>query len=219
MKRTSFGLVIIFILLTTYRPNLEFLNSENINIKIIKIENNEILEDKKIKENLNYLYRENLFFLNYEEVQKHLKSHSFIESFTIKKVYPSTLKINIIEKTPIAVLHNQKKKFYISDKGSLINYIKIKKFENLPNVFGSGRNFIELHKNLEKINFPFEVIKSFYFFDSGRWDIILKDEKIIKLPINNYLLSLKNFMQFKLNNDFDKYKVFDYRIKDQLILN
>ena len=136
MKRTSFGLVIIFILLTTYRPNLEFLNSENINIKIIKIENNEILEDKKIKENLNYLYRENLFFLNYEEVQKHLKSHSFIESFTIKKVYPSTLKINIIEKTPIAVLHNQKKKFYISDKGSLINYIKIKKFENLPNVFG-----------------------------------------------------------------------------------
>ncbi len=101
----------------------------------------------------------------------------------------------------------------------MINYIKIKKFENLPNVFGSGRNFIELHKNLEKINFPFEVIKSFYFFDSGRWDIILKDEKIIKLPINNYLLSLKNFMQFKLNNDFDKYKVFDYRIKDQLILN
>jgi len=219
MKRTSFGLVIIFVLLTTYRPNLEFLNSENINIKIIKIENNEILEAKKIKESLNYLYHENLFFLNYEEVQKHLKSHSFIESFTIKKVYPSTLKINIIEKTPIAVLHNQKKKFYISDKGSLINYIKIKKFENLPNVFGSGRNFIELHKNLEKINFPFEVIKSFYFFDSGRWDIILKDEKIIKLPINNYLLSLKNFMQFKLNNDFDKYKVFDYRIKDQLILN
>jgi len=219
MKRTSFGLVIIFVLLTTYRPNLEFLNSENINIKIIKIENNEILEAKKIKESLNYLYHENLFFLNYEEVQKHLKSHSFIESFTIKKVYPSTLKINIIEKTPIAVLHNQKKKFYISDKGSLINYIKIKKFENLPNVFGSGRNFVELHKNLEKINFPFEVIKSFYFFDSGRWDIILKDEKIIKLPINNYLLSLKNFMQFKLNNDFDKYKVFDYRIKDQLILN
>ncbi len=219
MKRASFGLVIIFVLLTTYRPNLEFLNSENINIKIIKIENNEILEAKKIKESLNYLYHENLFFLNYEEVQKHLKSHSFIESFTIKKVYPSTLKINIIEKTPIAVLHNQKKKFYISDKGSLINYIKIKKFENLPNVFGSGRNFVELHKNLEKINFPFEVIKSFYFFDSGRWDIILKDEKIIKLPINNYLLSLKNFMQFKLNNDFDKYKVFDYRIKDQLILN
>ncbi len=117
MKRTSFGLVIIFILLTTYRPNLEFLNSENINIKIIKIENNEILEDKKIKENLNYLYRENLFFLNYEEVQKHLKSHSFIESFTIKKVYPSTLKINIIEKTPIAVLHNQKKKILYFRQG------------------------------------------------------------------------------------------------------
>ena len=45
------------------------------------------------------------------------------------------------------------------------------------------------------------------------------DEKTIKLPIKDYLSSLKNFMISKENSNFNNYKIFDYRIKDQLILN
>ena len=63
------------------------------------------------------------------------------------------------------------------------------------------------------------MIRSFYFFESGRWDLIMNDDKVIKLPITNYLSSLKNFMLSKSNNNFNNYKIFDYRIKDQLILN
>ena len=63
------------------------------------------------------------------------------------------------------------------------------------------------------------MIKSFYFFESGRWDLIMYDDKIIKLPINNYIFSLTNFMELKTNNNFNNYEIFDYRIKDQLILN
>ena len=63
------------------------------------------------------------------------------------------------------------------------------------------------------------MVKSFYFFDSGRWDLIMYDEKTIKLPIKDYLSSLKNFMISKENSNFNNYKIFDYRIKDQLILN
>jgi len=32
-------------------------------------------------------------------------------------------------------------------------------------------------------------------------------------------LSLKNFMFSRDNSNFNNYKIFDYRIKDQLILN
>ena len=45
------------------------------------------------------------------------------------------------------------------------------------------------------------------------------DEKVIKLPIEDYIFSLKNFMISKDNSNFKNYKIFDYRIKDQLILN
>jgi hypothetical protein len=47
----------------------------------------------------------------------------------------------------------------------------------------------------------------------------MHDDKIVKLPIKNYLFSLQNFMKSQNNSDFNNYKVFDYRIKDQLILN
>ena len=45
------------------------------------------------------------------------------------------------------------------------------------------------------------------------------DEKIIKLPIEEHIFSLENFMGLKNQSSFDSYKIFDYRIKDQLILN
>ena len=92
-------------------------------------------------------------------------------------------------------------------------------YEDLPVVFGNGRNFYSLYKNLQSIDFPIEMIKSFYFFESNRWDLIMNDSKVVKLPIKDYLLSLQNFMLSKDNSIFNNHKIFDYRIKDQLILN
>jgi len=219
MKKSLLGLVILFILLTTYTPKFNFIINSNLYIQKIKIENNSIIRSDKIKEKLSFLYRENLFFLNIKDIEENLKSETFIESFSIKKIYPNTLKLIIVEKKPIAILNNKKKKFYISDKGHLISFINIKRYNDLPTVFGNGRNFYSLYQDLQNIKFPLEMIKSFYFFESGRWDLIMNDEKVIKLPITNYLSSLKNFMLSKSNSNFNNYKIFDYRIKDQLILN
>ena len=219
MKKSFFGLIILFILLTTYTPKFNFVINSNLNIKTIKIENNSILEPDAIKKKLNFLYEENLFFLNIKDIEENLRSETFIESFSIKKIYPNTLKLIIVEKTPIAILQNKKKKFYISDKGNLIAFIDINIYNDLPTVFGKGRDFYSLYQDLQNIDFPLDMIKSFYFFESGRWDLIMHDDKVIKLPIKDYLFSLKNFMLSKTNSNFNNYKIFDYRIKDQLILN
>jgi len=219
MKKSLLGLIILFILLTTYTPKFNFIINSNLYIQKIKVENNSIIETDEIKEKLSFLYKENLFFLNVKDIEENLKTETFIESFSIKKIYPRTLKLIIVEKIPIAVLQNKKKKFYISNKGDLIDFINIEIYKDLPTVFGNGENFYSLYQDLQNIKFPLEMIKSFYFFESGRWDLILYDDKVIKLPINNYLLSLKNFMFSRDNSNFNNYKIFDYRIKDQLILN
>ena len=219
MKKSLFGLIILFILLTTYTPKFEFILNSNLYIQKIEIENNSIVESDKIKKKLSFLYKENLFFLNLEDIEKNLKNETFIESFSIKKIYPDTLKIIIVEKKPIAILHNKKEKFYISSKGNLINFIDINIYNDLPTVFGDGENFYSLYQDLQNIRFSLDKIKSYYFFESGRWDLVMQDDKVIKLPVENYLSSLKNFMLSKLNSNFNKYKIFDYRIKDQLILN
>ena len=219
MKKSLFGLIILFIFLTTYTPRFNFIANSNLYIQKIEIKNTSIVKPDKIKKKLNFLYKENLFFLNLKDIEKNLKKETFIESFSIKKIYPNTLKLIIVEKKPIAILHKKKEKFYISDKGDLINFINIKIYNDLPTVFGNGESFYSLYQDLQNIRFPIENIKSFYFFESNRWDLVMHDGKVIKLPIRDYLSSLKNFMLSKTNSNFNKYKIFDYRIKDQLILN
>ena len=72
--------------------------------------------------------------------------------------------------------------------------------------------------DLKKNNFPIEMISKYYFYDVKRWDIEMKDKKIVKLPSKNYRKSLKNFISIQTNKNFEKYKIFDYRLNGQLIL-
>ena len=106
----------------------------------------------------------------------------------------------------------------MSEKIDLIEYREIAKFQNLPYVFGNEKQFKIFYQNLEKINFPLNIVKKFTFYDFNRWDIETKDNKIIKLPKENYTKSLENFLDLINDKNFIKYKMFDYRISNQLIL-
>ena len=71
---------------------------------------------------------------------------------------------------------------------------------------------------MEKNNFKIDTIKALYYFEIGRWDIVLKDNRTIKLPDNNYKNILIKIDSILNENSFSKYKIFDYRIKDRLVL-
>ena len=100
----------------------------------------------------------------------------------------------------------------------LIDYRKNLKYINLPIIYGDDKNFKKLFFDLKKNNFPIEMISKYYFYDVKRWDIEMKDKKIVKLPSKNYRKSLKNFISIQTNKNFEKYKIFDYRLNGQLIL-
>ena len=217
MKKRIITAITLLLLLTTYKP--EKLLSESIfNINEIKIENNFILKDEDIKKELIFLYKKNLFFLNYTSIKIILKNLDFIESFELKKSYPNTITIKIFEKTPIAILHHKNKKFYIDKNIDLIGYTNLDNYSDLPLIFGNKKDFKVLYENLENINFPLNLIKKYYFLESNRWNLETYEKKIIKLPSKNYTKSLQNFLKLKNRNNFDKHRIFDYRINNQLIL-
>ena len=58
--------------------------------------------------------------------------------------------------------------------GRKLDSLKNEKLDNLPKIFGEQKNFTQIYNSLKKLNFPINEIKSFYYFDIGRWDIILK---------------------------------------------
>ena len=216
MNKRLFIALTLMLLLTTYKLGNEI--NLNLGVKKIIIENNNILSEKQVKEDLLFLYEKNLFFLNNNLIKKQIDKNSLIESFKIKKIYPNTVKIQVFEKEPVFILQNKKKRYYFTKKNLLINYTNIKKFEDLPIVFAEKENFEKLYSELKEIKFPIKIVKAFYFFDSKRWDLLTVNNKTIKLPIKDYDISLKNFINIQKKESFKKYTIFDYRITDQLIL-
>ena len=190
----------------------------NADLKKITVKNNFLVKEQDIQNLLLAVYGKNLIFLDNYVIEKALIQNSFIETFNIKKIYPDTLNIVIFEKKPIAILFNKKKKFYLSEKIELIDFIELKNYQNLPYVFGNKNEFKIFYDNLKKIDFPFHLIKKYTLYDSKRWDLETTNNKIIKLPPRDYIKNIDNYFDLIKKKDFQKYKVFDYRIDNQLIL-
>ena len=73
--------------------------------------------------------------------------------------------------------------------------------------------------NLENTNFETELIKQFNYFDINRWDIILKNDKVVKLPTNNYeKIHLKSFCLFIKKKILELLKFLILELLDELIL-
>ena len=217
MKKRLIIALSLLILLTTINSKQSFIISK-FNLKTIIIENNSLLKDEDIKSLLSPFYNKNLILLDNNEFKKALMQNSFIESFNIKKKYPSTLKVKIFEKNPIAILVTQNKKFYLSEKIDLIEFKNLPNYPNLPYVFGNIDDFKIFYRDLRKINFPLDIIKKYTLYGTKRWDLETENHNIIKLPSKNYIKSLESYLNLKNKNGFEKYKLFDYRIRDQLIL-
>lgn len=215
-KRLIFAAALLIFLSTITLKNKLVISK--FKLKEVKVENNSILKKKDIKNLLNPIYGKNLLLLKNNDIKTVLMQNDFIESFQIKKKYPNTLKIKINEKKPIAILINKKKKYYLSEKIDLIKFRNIKKYGDLPYIFGNINDFKVLYNNLKTINFPFEIISKYTFYETRRWDLETINKKIIKLPVKNYNRSLISYLEIKNKNDFTKYKIFDYRLENQLIL-
>ena len=215
-KRAAIA-ILLFFLLTTFISQKKIIFS-NFQLKKIRIDNNYLLKEKDIKKSLAKLYDKNLIFLKKKDLETVLIHNSLIESFQVRKKYPNTLEIKIFEKKPIAILVNKKKKFYLSDKIDLIEFGVLQSHKDLPYVFGNKGEFKLLYNNLNKVNFPINIIKKYTLYDSGRWDIVTTNDKIIKLPSKKYNQYLKHYMDIRSKTNFKKYFLFDYRIENQLIL-
>ncbi len=216
----TFFLILLAIILTTFNPNNFNIGFNLFKINKIEIKNLKVLDKKKIKNLFDKEFSEsNLLVLDKKKIDKIARDNALIDYIEFRKIYPSKLQVIIYEKKTIAIINYKQNKFYLTKDGEEIEYFKNAILEKLPNIFGKQKNFLEIYTTMSQLNFPISKIKSFYYFEIGRWDIILENDKIIKLPVENFISSLENFMKLYQKINYEKYSVFDYRIKDQLILN
>ena len=197
-KEKSFFLwLFFFIFLTTYSFNsVQKTTNSLLPIKKIEIEGINNSDKKEIVKRLNQFRGKSIIFISRNQLKESAYSLQFVKELRAKKIYPDKIKLIIIEHKPIGIFINKNKKFVITNGGELIENYQVNKFKDLPLVYGkeAGKNFPTFYQSLESMNFQIELIKQFNYFDINRWDVILKDGKVVKLPTENYENSLNKFL-------------------------
>ena len=210
-------LIMLFILSTT---SFKFITSQNnypsiinkININGLSNEqNSEILHD------LSDLFYKNIFFIDKKKINEVIIKHNTIEKYSIKKIYPSTINIDIKATKYLARVSNDNQIFV----GANGKFIKDKKNnKTLPYIFGEFKpeDFLVFKGNIEKSKFHFTEFKTIYFFPSNRWDILTNNDTLIKLPQDSFLESINLAYKIITSNDFKNKTLIDLRIKNHLIV-
>ena len=212
----------IFFLLST-------INSQSlINLKLFKIKDIEVLEDKSninnsvkeiIEDNLTIFKNQNIFLLDKNQIFKKISDNNWISNFSIQKKYPSKLIVNLKKTEPIAKIIVDNEIFYV---GSNFKLIKSKiQFNDLPNIFGKPKinEFKKLITNLNLSSLSYKDISDIYYLKSGRWNLKIQDDVIIKLPSDNILESLNLVKKILDNKNISSQNTIDLTVKNQIIVD
>ena len=211
-------LVLLLILSTTSGKFIESKNNySSLNKTKVDVRGLSSKENLEILKKLDKVLSQSIFNIDEEEIKKILERQNIIEEYEVKKIYPSTIKINIKPTKFIARISDQHQ-LLVGSNGKIIKKQKYEK--DLPYIFGEfkTKDFLIFKKNVELSSFNFSEFKMLYFFPLNRWDILTTNGVLIKLPKENLIKSL-DLAHKIISKDFLRNKNFiDLRVSNQLII-
>ena len=218
-KGKKIFIYLFFMILVGSINNLELNNYKIFEIRNIDISGLTNLENSEIKKKIKNLNLKNILLLNRFELSQIIDSNPLVQNYEVVKIYPSSIDIKIIKTKLLAKLNKDGKILYIGSNGKFSENNFSKK--SLPFIFGNPQNkdFLNLKNKIAESKFSYDEFENFYFFPSGRWDLELKNNILIKLPENKINDSLDYAFDFMKNNNIDDFRVIDLRVKNQIILN
>jgi len=189
--------------------SLKLQNINNIDITGLDIKDKSILLTEIQNFDLN-----NIFLIAKMDLANVIESNSLVENYFVFKKYPSSLNIDIEKTQFLAKINKNGQIFFIGSNGKFIKNDSLN--NELPFIFGNPtvKEFFKIREIIDKSKISYSEIKNLYFYPSKRWDLELRDNTIIKLPIDDIDRALNLAIEF-----LDDNKLIDARIENQIILN
>tara|TARA_B100001027_G_scaffold187629_1_gene140470 strand:- start:181 stop:855 length:675 start_codon:yes stop_codon:yes gene_type:complete len=214
-KLILFFYVLIILFLTTI-SNYNFYNKKIFTIKHIDINGLSEKKNLSIKNEIQNIIGKNIILVKKNNFNK-IMYRNDIRDITIKKIYPNKLVINFIPAKPICEILFENYKIFLGDNGKKLEPETIDR--KLPIVYGSKniKNIFKVINLLMSSNLDYYKINKIIFFKSGRFDINLDNEILIKYPIN-YSKEIINYSNDLFNNEkFANSKIIDLRLNNKII--
>ncbi len=111
-------LVMSGIFLLIQQTYLFLISWDYLNVKGIKIVCQNASVDKDIQEFFDGKRLGNILLLNIDHLQEILEGHRWVADVSVRKLFPSSLKIEVQERSPVAVL--KKENYYLIDKEGIL---------------------------------------------------------------------------------------------------
>jgi len=216
-NRIIIYLIFLLILSTVSSKNIE--NKRNYSINIDKINVSGLSSDNnfKLTGKLKNFLNKNILTIERKDLIEAISKYNNIEDYDIKKIYPSVLNIKIKPAKYIAKISG-KKNLIVGSNGKLIKTNTIN--ETLPKFYGkfNSKEFLKFKRSIESSKFNFQDLKIIYYYSSKRWDVLTKNNILIKLPEKNLLDSLNFANRIIVDDQFKKYNLIDLRVDNHLIV-
>ena len=215
-KKFKFFLYGVLVIFLTSTNNYNYKISESFRINYVYINGFSDKKNNLIKKEIKEVLKKNIFFLDNGYFVKLIERND-IKYLNVKKKYPDELIINIVPAKPICVILVDNGKIFLGDNGKKLD-IEIEDY-NLPTVTGSKNisTIFDLLNLLNLSSFNYSLIDKIIFFKSGRFDVILKNEVVLKFPIK-YDIKIINYSSSLLNEKkFANSKIIDLRVKNRII--
>lgn len=154
--------------------------------KILNIEGNKEISDDMIVKTLNYKRSLPLCVYNTKIMKNHIEELLQVKLVSVKKRYPHSIDIHIVERQPIAQWLDKGKYHLVDDTGIAYKTVRQKQSE-LPLIEGSGSpqsfsKFFTLMAQYPEIK---AKALTFQLIQNRRWNLMLDNNCTIYLPQNN----------------------------------
>ena len=208
-----YGFILVFL---TSINNYNLFNKKLFNISQIEVNGFSDKKNTLIKDEIRNTIDKNIFFVEKKNFKK-LIDRNDTKDLLIKKIYPNKLIINFTPAKPICIILFKDDKIILGDNGKKLNIKTTKK--KLPVVSGSENidNIFKVVNLLRLSKLDYDKINKIILFKSGRFDINLESELLIRFPIK-YTEEIINHSNRLLNDKkFINSKVIDLRLKNRII--
>ena len=230
-KLKAFAIAMSILILAYSMPS-SFKNSEDIisrsmeyinldvrlkNVKISGIENTKASDIVNIVSDQRGI---SLTSIDLKKISSEIDNIDWVKKSELRKIYPSTLEVQVYEHNPIAIWYNEGDKFLVDGDSKIITELNPNKFKNLkvvagPNALGDIPVIISTIKKYPEFE---KKIKSLLRVGDRRWTIRLHNGITIHLPEKNIANAIEEIED--LDNEYSllsRYiEIIDMRLPDRI---
>jgi cell division septal protein FtsQ len=194
----------------------------NYNIENIKISNLEYVNEYDLLKYFEKYKNKSIFLVPIKKIAKQILQNKWINQINIKIDYKNSVKIELKEEVPLGIYYNNKQKILFSKNLIILELIEDNKYLNELIIFMGENSIINSMKLISLLDKDFLInIRSANYISNRRWNLILKNSILIKLPENDIKKALKNYKKIYANfsnKDLKGIDVIDLRIPNQAII-